>query len=127
MKVIFFADPLGNPKDDAFVLEGWLSDLDPNLDFRFTLESPFREYFDMLIFDYGGMVYSRLFQDLSRDFIRSIEDNPNRIYYIWSALTVQVMKDDFLKMEHFPLNLFWMQNDKALLERIEEIVEEEKK
>ncbi len=68
-----------------------------NIEFNFfATDTPEydEKYFDVLLFDWGGMsIGNSLLEHFSRDIIKLAEDNPNRLFVVISDMTWYAFED----------------------------------
>lgn len=111
MKCIYFADCMGNLEQEKNSIQQILSDegIDLNIEIRDT--PPFKEYFDVLFFDWGGMsIGNSLLEHFCGYIIDHAREHPNRVYIMTSLFTRDAMDDlrEEIKYEteEFPANIF---------------------
>ena len=95
-KVIYFADPMGNLKEELeieivkpLVKKGVLFDRIRCMD-----TPPFKERYDILFFDWGGMsVGNTLMEHFCDKIIEDSQEYPNRLFVMVSRMTRYAMED----------------------------------
>lgn len=114
-KVIYFGDMMVSREYDT-VEEEFNGDIKPELEKHGLLFNkvictdipPFKETYDILLFDYGGMsIGNDMLGHLCRHINREAVDKPNTYYVMVSSFTKQAMQDAIqLFGKEKPTNIF---------------------
>lgn len=95
-KAIYFADPGGNIKEERDDIIAELLGLLPlkKIKIKATDIPPWKEKFDILFFDWGGLsLGNSMLEHFCRWIIKIAEDNPGRVFVMCSIMTEAAMKD----------------------------------
>lgn len=95
-KVIYFADPMNPPEDevDMVIIKPLEKHGIKFEKIHCTERPPFKEIYDILFFDWGGMsMGNSLMESFCREIIKAAKDYPNRMFVMVSTFTGFAMKD----------------------------------
>jgi len=95
-KVIYFADPLENLKEEAerVIVRPLLKERILFDKIRCMDTPPFEKVYDILFFDWGGMSFGNtLMEHFCSEIIKQAQDYPNRLFVMVSNMTRYAMED----------------------------------
>lgn len=109
MKAIYFGDPMDNIQEEGKRIqetckEGGDLEFHP---FIITDTPPFKEIYDVLFFDWGGMsLGNSLMESFCRQIVGIAESNPNRCFVMVSQFTKAAMEDTIRELPDRPFNIY---------------------
>ena len=98
MKIIYFADIAGDIDGEIILLKDEFESYSihySTFEFRKTPQFLYdEEYFDVLLFDWGGMSFGNsLLETFCADIIKHAREHPSRIYIMTSYFTEYAMEE----------------------------------
>lgn len=107
MKVIYFADAMGDTEEEGESIRHGLLSIGIETSVKVTDMPPFNEPFDVLFFDWGGMsLGNSLLDSFCRQIVEQASDYPSRIYVMASEFTKWAMEDIKGELSEIPHNIF---------------------
>lgn len=110
MRAIYFCDENEYIEDEKRNIQNILKKNSINIDIEVTVIPPFKEKFDILFFDWGGMsIGNSNLQYFCRYIINLAIDNPSRIFIMTSKMTSYAMEDAlkyFKDEKEIPHNIY---------------------
>jgi hypothetical protein len=111
MKAIYFCDPMGEPMEEALIIQHALLEHGINLKIKVVTIPPFDTSFDICFFDWGGMsIGNSMLEHFCRYFIDHAKEHPSNIYIMNSMFTKDAMEDalSYFNREHDerPANIY---------------------
>lgn len=107
-RAIYFADIDDDMEQECSSIQRYLAEV-IGLDIPIELweRPPFKENFDILFFDWGGMsIGNSLLESFCGQIIENAEDNPGRIYIMTSQFTSYAMKEAINELSNRPNNIY---------------------
>lgn len=91
---LYFADTMGDLKDEAKKIQTKLGSYDINVKLKTTISPPWDEVYDVIFFDYGGMsIGNSMLESFCEYFIEQAREHPQRLYIMTSSFTKNAMND----------------------------------
>ncbi|KKK92677.1 hypothetical protein LCGC14_2700530 [marine sediment metagenome] len=107
-RAIYFCDADDDMQQECESIQRYLAKV-VGLDIPVELweRPPWRERFDILFFDWGGMsIGNSLLESFCGQIIENAEDNPGRIYIMTSQFTSYAMKEAINELSNRPNNIY---------------------
>ena len=114
MRVIYFGDMFGEVDEERDAIQLELSENGITLSIEATDEPPWKEKYDILFFDWGGMsVGNSMLEHFCRFIIEDADKYPGRIFIMTSRFTEEAMEDALSHFYKGPDNIY-LSIEKAL-------------
>lgn len=123
MKYLYFADLMGDIEQERKALELYLqSKVSNKIKVKSTDTPPFpgfdkERYFDVLLFDWGGMsIGNSMLEHFCNNIFEQARENESKLFIMTSTFTEEAMQDCILEMkkEGEPINNIFLNIDRAL-------------
>ena len=122
---IYFGDCGGDLYEEMTEIRGKLMDRGIVLNILATDLPPFRQRFDVLFFDWGGMSMGNgLLGSYCRWILNDAYMNPGRVYVMTSQMTSAAMRDAMSEMAHRTDNIYLDIEDESTLAALRVFSEE---
>ncbi len=107
-RAIYFCDADDDMQQECESIQRYLAKV-VGLDIPVELweRPPWRERFDILFFDWGGMsLGNSLLEHFCDEIIKNAEDNPGRVYVMTSTFTEAAMREALQELKGKPNNIY---------------------